>query len=159
MLKKGHLSIAKSEPEAELSPYEALERRMEDFLRRPFSMMPWWAQGPSLAEELSPTVDIYEKGGEIVLRAEVPGIRKEDIHVDIKDRTLTIAGEKRKEEKTERKDYYRLESAYGSFVRTFTLPSEVQADKARASCKEGVLEIRIPKTEEAKSRTRQVRVE
>jgi len=158
-LKRGHLTIAKSEPQAEVSPYEALERRMEDFLRRPFSMMPWWSQGPSLADELSPVVDIYEKGGDIVLRAEVPGIRKEDIHVDVKDRTLTIAGEKRKEEKTERKDYYRLESSYGSFVRSFTLPSDVQPDKARASCADGVLEIRIPKTEEAKSRTRQVRVE
>jgi HSP20 family protein len=159
MMKKGHLSLAKSEPGSEISPFEDFERRIEDMLHRPFAMMPWWARGPSLAEELTPTVDIYEKGGDVVLRAEIPGMKKDDIHVDISDKTVTISGEKRKEEKTDRKDYYRLESSYGSFVRSFSLPGEVQTDKARAVFKDGVLEVRLPKTAEAASRMRQVKVE
>jgi HSP20 family protein len=160
MRKKSHLSLAKSEPVSGLSPFEEFERRIEEFMHRPFSMMPpWWSHGPSLAEEIFPTVDIYEKGREVVLKAEIPGVKKEDIHVDINLKTVTISGEKKKEEETERKDYHRLERSYGSFVRTFSLPSEVQTDMAKATFKDGVLEIRVPKTEEAASRTRQVKVE
>jgi len=109
--------------------------------------------------EVSPTVDIYEEGADVIVKAEIPGMKKEDIHVDINEKTVTIYGEKKKEEKVERRDYVRLERTYGSFARTFDLPTDVQTEKARAAFKDGVLEIRVPKTEEAAKRTRKVAVE
>jgi HSP20 family protein len=160
MMKKSHLSLAKSDPAAERSPFEEFGRRFEDMVHRPFSMTPWWARWAAPTEEVvAPAVDIYDEGGEIVMKAEIPGMKKEEIHVEIDNRNVTISGEKKKEEKTERKDYYRLERSYGSFVRTFTLPSELRTEKARASFKDGVLEIRVPKTADAASRSHQVKVE
>ena len=161
MLKKGSLSLARSEPSSALTPFEEFERRFEDFLRRPFSLMeaPWWTRWPGFTGEVSPAMDIFEEGGDIVMKAEIPGMKKEEIHVDIDERTVTVSGEKKKEEKVERKDYVRLERTYGSFARTFALPAEVQTDKARATFKNGVLEIRVPKTAEAASRTRKVAIE
>lgn len=161
MLKRNPLSLAKTEPASALSPFEEFERRFEDFFRRPFSLMeaPWWTRWPALAGEVSPTADIYEEGGDIVVKAEIPGMKKEEIHVDINEKTMTLSGEKKKEEKVEKKDYVRIERAYGSFARTFHLPAEVQTDKARATFKDGVLEVRVPKTAEAASRTRKVTIE
>jgi len=79
--------------------------------------------------------------------------------VSMTDNTVSISGEKKKEEKVERKNYYREERSYGSFTRSFRLPVEVQPDKAKASFKEGVLEIRIPKTEEARKKEKKVSIE
>jgi HSP20 family protein len=161
MLKKNPLSLAKTEPTSALTPFEDFERRFEDFIRRPFSMTeaPWWTRWPAFAGEVTPTADIYEEGGDVVLKAEIPGMKKEEIHVDINEKAITISGEKKKEEKVEKKDYVRLERSYGSFARTFALPAEVQTEKARATFKDGVLEVRVPKTAEAASRTRKVAIE
>ena len=161
MLKKGSLSLAKPEPASVLSPFEEFERRFEDFLRRPFSMMetPWRTRWPVLDGEVSTAMDIYEEGGEIVAKAEIPGMKKEEIHIEINEKTVTVSGEKKKEEKVERKNYVHLERTYGSFARTFALPAEVQTDKARATFKDGVLELRVPKTAEAASRNRKVAIE
>ncbi len=159
-MRKTPFSLVKK-PTSAVSPFEDFERRFEDLFHRPFHMLgaPWLPRWAERAEEVSPTVDIYEEGGDIVLKAEIPGMKKEDIHVDINDKTMTISGEKRKEEKVERKDYAHLERSYGSFARTFQLPSEVQIDKVRALFKDGVLEVRVPKTEEAAGKTRKVAVE
>jgi HSP20 family protein len=161
MLKKNPLSLAKTEPTSALSPFEEFERRFEDFFRRPFSMMeaPWWTRWSALAGEVSPAMDIYDEGGDIVVKAEIPGMKKEEIHIDINEKTVTVSGEKRKEEKVGRKDYVHLERTYGSFARTFALPAEVQTDKARATFKDGILEVRMPKTAEAASRARKVAIE
>ena len=99
--------------------------------------------------EVSSSVDIHEEGNDVVVKAEIPGMKKENIHVDINDKTVTIRGEGKKEEKVERKKYSRLERSYGSIVRVVDLPEEVQTDKARASFKDGVLEVRVPKAGEA----------
>jgi HSP20 family protein len=160
MLKKGSLSIEKTKPTSALSPFEEFERRFENFFRRPFSLMEApWTRWPGLAGEVSPAMDIYEEGGDIVVKAEIPGMKKEEIHVDINEKTVTVSGEKRKEEKVERKDYVHLERTYGSFARTFALPAEVQTEKAQATFKDGILEVRMPKTAEAASRTRKVAIE
>lgn len=161
MLKRSPFSIAKTEPTSALTPFEEFERRFEDFIRRPFSMMesPWRTRWPGLAGEVSPAMDIYEEGGDIVVKAEIPGMKKEEIHIDMNEKTVTVSGEKKKEEKVERKDYVHLERAYGSFARTFALPAEVQTDKARATFKDGILELRMPKTAEAASRARKVPIE
>jgi HSP20 family protein len=160
MLKKNPLSLAKTEPASALSPFEEFERRFEDFFRRPFSLMEApWTRWSAIAGDVSPAMDIYEEGNDIVVKAEIPGMKKEEIHVDINEKAVTVSGEKKKEEKVERKDYVHLERTYGSFARTFALPAEVQTDKARATFKDGVLELRVPKTAEAARRTRKVAIE
>ncbi len=140
--------------------FEAMEKRFEDFFRRPFSMVSpaWW---PGLREaqgEIAPSIDIYEEGDEVVVKAELPGLKKEDIEVNLTEDSITISGEKKKEEKVERKGYCRHERSYGSFARSFLLPSEVRTDDAKADFKDGVLEIRIPKTEEAKKKVKKVTI-
>jgi len=110
-------------------------------------------------EEVAPPVDIFEEGENVIVKAELPGRRKEDIHVTLTEDTLTVSGEKKKEERVEKKDYHRLERSYGSFRRSFTLPVEVQNEKAAAKFKDGVLEIRVPKSEEAKKKEKKIMIE
>ena len=110
-------------------------------------------------EEVAPKVDIFEEGDNFVVKAEIPGIKKEEIEVNLTDDMVTISGEKKKEEKVEKKDYYRFERSFGSFSRSFRLPKDVQADKAKAIFKDGVLELKVPKTEEAKKKEKKVPIE
>ena len=141
--------------------FQEMERRFEDLFRRPFSLLPSWMPRLRIPEieEVSPSMDIFTEGDNVVVKAELPGMKKEDIDVSLTEDTITISGEKKKEEKIEKKDYYSFERSYGSFKRSFSLPSEVQTEKASAKFKNGVLEIRIPKTEEAKKKEKKVTIE
>ncbi|GAQ95769.1 HSP20 family protein [Thermodesulfovibrio aggregans] len=159
MTRKETKDVARVEPSI-LSPFEEIERLFDEVMRRPFSLFRSFV--PRVREEaefISPAVDIYEEGDDLVVKAELPGINKEDIEVKITDDYITISGEKKREEKVEKKDYYRYERSYGSFSRTFRLPVDVQTDKAKAKFENGVLEIRIPKTEEAKKKERKLQIE
>jgi HSP20 family protein len=168
MAKKEKKELAKVEPAKALTPFhemekrfQEIEKRFEDFFRRPFSLMPsWWPRLrlPEM-EEISPSIDIITEGDDVVVKAELPGMKKEDIDISLTEDTITISGEKKKEEKVEKKDYYSLERSYGSFRRSFSLPAEVQTEKASAKFKDGVLEIRMPKTEEAKKKEKKVMIE
>jgi HSP20 family protein len=162
MAKKKEKELVKVEPSKAPSTFEEMERWFEDFFRRPFSLMgpPWFPRLriPEI-EEMTPSVDVFEEGDEVIVKAELPGISKEDIDVKVTDDIVTISGEKKKEEKVEKKDYYRMERSYGSFTRSLRLPAEVNTEKALAKFKGGVLEIRIPKTEEAKKKGKKVLVE
>ena len=102
------------------------------------------------AEEWMPVVDVTETKDEIVVRAEVPGMTKEDISVTLQDNVLTLRGEKKQEKRELDAAFHRLERSYGSFVRSFTLPTLVQADKVKAAYKDGVLTITLPKAEEVR---------
>jgi len=104
-----------------------------------------------------PAVDIYETNEAIVLKAELPGIPKEDIFIEVKDNTLTLKGEKKFEREVKEENYHRVERSYGSFQRAFTLPGTVQQDKVRAKFRDGILEITLPKLEQAKPK--QIKVE
>ncbi|MBM4332233.1 MAG: Hsp20/alpha crystallin family protein [Deltaproteobacteria bacterium] len=104
-----------------------------------------------------PAVDIYETNEAIVLKAELPGITPKEITVEVKDNTLTLKGEKKFEKEVQEENYHRVERSYGSFQRVFTLPGAVQHDKVKARFKEGILEVNIPKIEEAKPK--QIKVE
>lgn len=162
MAKQEPKELTKIEPSRAISPFETMERWFEEAFRRPFSLLgPSWL--PRLrateVEEAIPSVDIFEEADNVVVKAELPGIKKEDIDVSMTDNVISISGEKKREEKVERKNYYREERSYGSFTRSFRLPAEVQTDKAKAGFKEGVLEIRIPKTEEAKKREKKVSID
>jgi len=98
----------------------------------------------------APAVDIYETPDSIVLQAELPGLSKEDIDIQVRDSVLILKGERRSEKEVKEGNYLRVERAYGGFQRAFTLPAAVQADKIRAVFKDGVLDVNIPKAEEAK---------
>ena len=145
-------------PQRALSPLRALEREIDrifedfPFFRWPRvrEMQPF--RFPREMRLQVPTIDMYEEKGEVVLKAEMPGMTKDGIEISLNDSTLTLKGEKKKEEEVKEKDYYRCEREYGSFLRTVELPSEVKTDGAKATFKDGVLEIRLPKTEEAKKK-------
>jgi HSP20 family protein len=168
MAKEEKKELAKVESTKALSPFqemekrfEEMEKRFEDFFRKPFSSMPSWMPRLRMpeVEEVVTAIDILTEGDDIMVKAELPGMKKEDIDVILTKDTITISGEKKKEEKVEKKDYHSIERSYGSFKRSFSLPSEVQTDKASAKFKDGVLEIRIPKTEEAKKKEKKVTIE
>lgn len=117
---------------------------------------------PTDCEELekgtwAPAVDIYETNDSFVVSADLPGLNKDEIQIDLKDNTLTLKGEKKFEEKVSKDNYIRVERSYGSFVRSFTLPQNVDPEKIKAKYKEGVLEVTIPKKEETKPK--QIKVE
>ncbi len=153
--------LVKVEPSRPITPFEEMENWMEEVFRKPFSLFrPLWLPGrfPGM-EEFSPHVDIFEEGDDVVVKAEIPGMKKEDLDVRLTEDTITIAGEKKSEEKVEKKNYYRIERSHGSFSRSFRLPDGVHADKAKASFKDGILEIRLPKTEEAKKKEKKLDIE
>jgi HSP20 family protein len=136
-----------------------MERLFEDFIRKPFSFGGLPRLRFSRMEEVTPSVDIFEDKNEVVVKAEIPGVKKEDLDVTLTEDTISITGEKKKEEKIEKKDYYHWECSYGSFARTFSLPAEVETGKAKAKFKDGVLEIRVPKTEEAIKKEKKIKIE
>ena len=99
-----------------------------------------------------PTVDIYEKDNKICIDAEIPGVAKEDIHVDVKGRTLTLSGESKTENKAEDENNYRRERRCGRFERTFTLAFDVDPEKVEAKYENGVLSLVIPRPEELQAK-------
>jgi len=109
-------------------------------LDRPFSGYKAW-----------PAIDVAEQENEIVVRAEVPGCKADDIDISVHGNVLTISGEKKLSEEKKEKGYYHVESAYGSFRREVTLPTDINQSKVDATYKDGVLSITLPKAEKAKT--------
>ena len=105
-----------------------------------------------------PAVDIMETENELVVKADLPDLKFEDIHVSMENGTLTLTGERKFEKKTEKGAYHRIERAYGSFERVFTLPDTVDAEHVKADYKNGVLTVTLPKKELAKPREIKVEV-
>ena len=103
-----------------------------------------------LGGEWAPVVDMSETKDEMIVRAEVPGMAKEDITVTLQDNVLTLRGEKKEEKRELDATFHRIERSYGSFVRSFTLPTLVQVEKVVATYKDGVLTVTLPKAEEVK---------
>jgi HSP20 family protein len=106
----------------------------------------------------SPVVDIYDKGGEVVIHAELPGMKKEDIDIRVENNVLTIRGKKERKEEVKEDGYFRSERAYGAFSRSFSLPTSVDVKKIAAEYKDGVLTLSLPKADEAKPRQIEVKV-
>ena len=110
-------------------------------------------------EEMSFTADIFEEGNDVVVKADMPGVKKQDVDVSLSsDDMITIRGEREKEEKIEQQDDYWVIRADGSFTRSFRLPADVLVDKAEAKFDRGVLEIRIPRMEKSMSKTKKVAI-
>lgn len=137
-----------------LSTLSDMERWFEDALHRPFlgfHRLPLAnLLGERRAGEFVPSIDVFEEGDELVIKAELAGIRREDMRIELSGNMLTLSGEKRGEEKVQRKDYYRVEQAYGSFSRSLELPEGINLDHVKASYKDGLLEIRIGRSAPAR---------
>lgn len=103
--------------------------------------------------EFGPKLDVIDRDEDVLVRAEVPGFKKEEIECAVSGNMLTLSGETSSEEKEEKGNYYRAEITRGSFVRTVPLPAEVDDAKAKASMKDGMLELTLPKIEKARRRT------
>jgi HSP20 family protein len=97
-----------------------------------------------------PAVDMFDDDDKIVIKAELPGMDKKDISVDIENRVLTLSGERNYENEVKEENFYRRERASGKFKRAFNLPADVDSDKIKADFKDGVLKVEIPKPEEHK---------
>ncbi|MDQ6988172.1 MAG: Hsp20/alpha crystallin family protein [Mariprofundaceae bacterium] len=98
----------------------------------------------------APTVDIRETDDALLVQAELPGIEKKDVHLEVKNGVLTLSGERRYEKDVKEENVHRVERTYGRFSRSFSLPSNIDTDKVKASMENGVLEVRLPKRESAK---------
>ena len=150
------MAIIKYAPFSELEHFTGL-RAFEDTMNRLFSE-PNGAGRPWM-----PAVDIWENEGELVVKADVPDVKFEDIRVDLENGTLTLRGERKFEKatKTEEKakgGYHRVERAYGAFERSFTVPETVDSEHVKADYKNGVLTVTLPKKESAKPRKINVEV-
>jgi len=108
-------------------------------------------------ESWLPAVDVFDTEAAVVLKAELPGMRPDDIHIEVEDNVLTIKGERTFEEKVDGERYYRIERRFGSFQRSLALPQGVKADEVQATYEDGILEVRVPKAEQEKPRRIEVK--
>ncbi|HUN55012.1 MAG TPA: Hsp20/alpha crystallin family protein [Smithella sp.] len=140
-------------PRWDLSPW------FDESYLMPFgSMRPFFSMTTEM-EDIMPNVDIFEDKGELVMKADLPGIKKDDVEVTLTDGSIRISGERKHEDEVKKKDYYKWERSYGSFSRSFILPAEVDTSKIKTTFKDGVLEIRMPKSEKAKSKEVKVKIQ
>jgi HSP20 family protein len=139
------MNIIKYDPFREL-------RSLQDEMTRLFAGV-----APSNREEFmsggwAPNVDIFENKDHLVLEADLPGMKREDIDLSIENNVITLHGERKFEKKAEGDNYHRVERSYGSFTRSFTLPQTVSSEGVQAEFKNGVLRVSLPKREETKAR-------
>jgi HSP20 family protein len=111
---------------------------------------------PSATTNWSPAVDIFETENEIIVQAELPGVDRKDIGLQLENNVLTLKGERRFEKETKQENYHRIERSYGGFSRAFSIPAIVDEEKIRADYKDGILKIALPKKEQVKPK--QIRI-
>jgi HSP20 family protein len=111
------------------------------------------------AREWAPPVDVTEKDGEYVIKAELPEVRKEDVNVTVHDGVLTLSGERRQEQREENERMHRVERFYGSFARRFALPENADEQGIRAECRDGVIVIHVPKQKQVEQQPRQIQIQ
>jgi HSP20 family protein len=116
----------------------------------------WRKDEPAATTTWSPSVDIYETETEIVVKAELPGIERKDISLNLEKNVLTLKGERRFEKETKEENYHRIERNYGGFSRSFSIPATVDEEKIRAEYRDGVLKIALPKKEQVKPKQIQI---
>ncbi len=142
-------------------PFMKLQKDLDKLFRLPFDL-------PNLLEgegedlgvsEWYPRMDVVEKDKEILVKMDLPGMEEKNINISVEGNILTISGERKMEKKEERENYHRIERLYGEFSRSLTLPNSVEVDKINAKYKNGVLEVSLPKKEEAKPKKISIKVE
>jgi HSP20 family protein len=149
--------LTEAVPRRELDVFDEMDRMFDTLLHRgwlrPFrEFWPEWGRLEERIELSAPRVDLIDREEEILVRAEVPGVEKKDLHVDLSGQLLTIRGERRHEEKEEKGEYFRSEISRGTFSRTIRVPEDVELDKVKAEFKDGMLEIHLPKTHKTERR-------
>lgn len=129
------------------APFRFFEEALNDLIQTPAGSRPW-----------APSVDILETQDELVVKADLPEVKLEDIDIHLENGILSLKGERKFEKSEEKAGYHRLERSYGSFARNFAIPDTVDAEKVSADFKDGVLTVRLPKKEVAKPRAIKVKV-
>lgn len=153
--------LTRWEPTTRWNPFkeiEEMEKRLSSFFGRSPVATGGEKNEAITVAEWSPLVDISEDDKEYLIKAEIPEMKKEDIKLNVHDDVLTITGERKYEKEEKNKKYHRVERAYGSFVRSFTLPEDTDGTKVGAEYKDGVLKIHLPKSEKAKPKAIEVKV-
>lgn len=138
-----------------LEPWDEMDRVFDRFFDRNW-LRPFGRHFPHLPqvwEGRMPRVDVLDRDDAVVVRAELPGVNREDLDVSLTEDTVTIRGSSRRESKEEKEDYYRCEISRGEFARTVRLPAAVDGDKAKAKFSDGILELTLPKEKAARRRT------
>lgn len=155
------MNLTKWSPFGQWDPF----KEMEELTSR---LAPWLGREkrPGMVEneamtvtEWVPVVDITEDDKEYVIKAELPGVKKEDVKVTVENGRLSLYGERKMEKEEKEKKYHRIERSYGSFLRSFTLPEGANAEKVSAEFADGVLRVRLPKNETAVPRSVEVKVQ
>ncbi|HGE71410.1 TPA: Hsp20/alpha crystallin family protein [Candidatus Poribacteria bacterium] len=149
------MSIMKWRPSRELAAIrDEMDRLFDEF----FNFVP--ARRRELLEgEWLPNIDVAETDDNVIVTAELPGVKQDDVSISVLNDVLTLKGEKKEEKEIKRENYHRIERSYGSFQRSVSLPTGVQADKAKATYKDGVLTVTIPKAESAKPKSIKINIE
>ena len=136
--------VARWSPLQQLS---TLRNEIDRLFEEPFSF--WGATQPFMSG-WSPALDVFEDKDNLVVKAELPGMKKEDIEISLHDNVLSLSGERKEEQKHHQGEIHRSERFVGKFQRTFSLPTPVEAEKVKASYKDGILTVTLPKTEASK---------
>lgn len=131
-----------------------MDRMFDEFLR---DFIPAGSAEENLGRNWLPPVDIKETPETLTLTAELPGVKKEEVQITVENQVLTLRGERKFEKEIKGETYHRVERAYGSFARSFTLPANVKTDRVEASFANGLLTVTFPKLEEAKPRKIEIR--
>ena len=148
-------ALTRWEPLSRWSPWkelEEMEKRLSTIFGRPPISTDREKKEAISVTEWSPLVDITEDDKEYVVKAEIPEMKKEDIKINVHDDVLTVSGERKYEKEEKGKKFHRVERAYGSFMRSFTLPEDADGSKVSAEYKDGMLKVHLPKCEQAKKR-------
>ncbi|MDH7481827.1 MAG: Hsp20/alpha crystallin family protein [Armatimonadota bacterium] len=147
------MSLMRWEPFSELRRMrEEMDRLFEEFWRTPLLVMP-------REEVISPAIDMFERDNNIVIKAELPGLKREDVEVTATEDSISLKGEFKREEEVKEEGYYRRERRAGRFYRSIPMPVAIKPEEVKAMFKNGVLEVVAPKAEEAKEKEKKVPVE
>jgi HSP20 family protein len=140
------MALARWTPMRNLASFQdEMNRMFQEFFRGGTGEEAGWG-----LRTWTPAVDIYDTDDALILKAELPGVSKDDVSIEIHNNTLILRGERKHEAEVKEGDYYRAERAYGTFQRSFVLPTQVDQDQVQATYTDGVLELRLPKSEAAK---------
>jgi len=135
-------------------PFDFMDRVMDELDRH--GLTSWgWGEG----QEYGPAVDVYETDDEVVVRAQMPGVSKDEIEITVQENTLTIRAETKREEEVEEEGYFRRELRYGTLARTLPLPADIDEEQVTATLADGVLEVHAKKAEKPEAAGRKIEVE
>lgn len=156
--------VRRERPEMEIyepwDTFRAMERMFRDFLTLPPSMIrPRRWMMPEMHQEIVPEVDLCETESELTLKAAIPGMSKDDIEINVTSDRITVSGERKSEEQKPEETYHVKQQSYGSFNICYSLPAEVKPEEVKASYKDGVLAVHMPKAEVAQEHKVKVEVE